>query len=302
MELAVVVAVFGRQLICEIDGELLPCSALGSLLRRDGPLAAGDRVRVERSGDEGIVRKLLPRSTALLRGSRSGNRPPQVVAANVDLVLAVLSVREPPFRAGLADRILTAASVCGIEAALCINKWDLAEGGPTHREDDALPLPYEAAGIPVLRTSALTGAGIDPLAAVLAGRDAVVVGHSGVGKSSLLARLVPGLEVRVREVNAVTGRGRHTTSTATLVRTPDDGSIVDTPGIRAYGLVGTDERDLARHFTEFRPFLGRCGFEDCGHETEPRCAVREAVDRGEISEGRYEGYLRIRESLRAGRG
>jgi len=297
MELARTIAVYGRQLICEVDDALLSCSALGSLLRRHGPLAAGDRVRLERSGDGGIVRELLPRATALLRAPRRPGQPPLVVAANVDLALAVLSIRQPPFRAGLADRVLIAASVAGIGADVCVNKWDLAGPG-----DDAVVAPYEDAGIRVTRTSALTGEGCDELGDRLAGHDTVVVGHSGVGKSSLLARLVPGLDVRVTEVNAVTGRGRHTTTTATLVRLPDGGSLVDTPGIRAFGLVGTDAADLARHFPEFGPHLGRCAFEDCGHATEPECAVREAVERRGISAERYEGYLRIRESLEQGRG
>ena len=297
MELATAVAVFGRQLICEVGDELLPCSALGSLLRRHGPLAAGDRVQLERSGDGGIVRQLLPRATALLRAPRRPGQRPLLVATNVDHALVVLSIRQPDFRPGLADRVLAAAAIAGIEAGVCVNKWDLVQPG----DDDAIA-PYVAAGFPVLRTSALDGQGCDALAEHLAGRNAVVVGHSGVGKSSLLTHLVPGIEVRVAAVNAVTGRGRHTTTTATLVRLPGGGSLVDTPGIRAFGLVGTDPADLARHFPEFRPHLGRCSFEDCGHDTEPSCSIREAVEQGEISSRRYEGYLRIRESLQQGRG
>lgn len=297
MELATAVAVFGRQLICETGNELLPCSALGSLLRRHGPLAAGDRVRLERSGDGGIVRQLLPRATALMRAPRRPGQRPLMVAANVDYALVVLSIHQPDFRAGLADRVLAAASIAGIDAGICVNKWDLAEPG----DDDAIA-PYEAAGIRVLRTSALSGQGCSALAEHLTGRAAVVVGHSGVGKSSLLTHLVPGIEVRVNAVNAVTGRGRHTTTTATLVRLPGEGSLVDTPGIRAFGLVGTDPSDLARHFPEFHPHLGQCSFEDCGHDTEPGCSIREAVERGEIALIRYEGYLRIRESLQQGRG
>jgi len=297
MELATAIAVFGRQLICEVGDELLPCHALGSLLRLHGPLAAGDRVRLERSGDGGIVRELLPRATALMRAPRRPGQRPLLIAANVDYALAVLSIRQPDFREGLADRVLAAASVAGIDAGICVNKWDLAEPG-----DDRIVAPYESAGVHVLRTSALDGRGCDALAEHLAGRDTVVVGHSGVGKSSLLPHLVPGIEVRVAEVNAVTGRGRHTTTTATLVRLPGRGCLIDTPGIRAFGLVGTDPADLARHFPEFVPHLGRCAFEDCGHESEPDCAVRRAVDDGRISRERYEGYLRIRESLQAGRG
>ena len=290
------VAVFGRQAICEVDGRLLPCNAVGSLLRRHGPLAAGDRVMVEPSGDEGIVRQLLPRTSALLRAPRRPNAPPLVVAANVDLVVAVLSIREPAFSAGLADRLLCAASVCGIDAALCVNKGDLAAEG-----DDARVAPYEALGVPLLRTSARGQEGIEPLARQLAGRHSVAVGHSGVGKSSLLQQLVPGLEVRVREVNRVTGRGRHTTTTATLVNLPGGGTLIDTPGIRAFGLHGVTAPDLDRHFPELADLADRCEFEDCEHVSEPGCAVKQAMDDGAIDPARYAGYVRIRDSLRAGR-
>ncbi len=294
---AVAVAVFGRQVICELDGELLPCNVVGSILRRHGPLAAGDRLIVERSGDEGIVRDLVPRDSALLRAPRRPAQPPQVVAANVEQVVAVLSVREPAFSAGLADRLLAAASICGIAAVLCVNKWDLAE-----EDDEELLSPYAAAGVPAVRTSARQGRGIGDLSAQLAGRRSVVVGHSGVGKSSLLQRLVPGLEVRVREVNRVTGRGRHTTTTATLVHLPGGGTLIDTPGIRAYGLTGVTAPQLDRHYPEFADRAATCEFEDCEHDTEPDCAVKRALEAGEIHPVRYEGYLRILESLRAGRG
>ncbi len=292
-----VVAVFGRQVICEIDGELLPSRAMGSLLRRRGPLAAGDRVLIERSGDEGIVRKRLPRETALKRAPRLPNRPPLVVATHVDLVVVVLSIHQPEFSAGLADRALVLASQCELGAILCINKWDLADD-----DDDRVLEPYRRAGITVLHTSALTGAGIDALAAAMRGRDSVVVGHSGVGKSSLLVRLVPGMEVRVQEVNQVTGRGRHTTTTATLVHLPDGGTLVDTPGIRAFGLPGMEPAELGHHYPEFRPHLAACEFENCVHDTEPDCAVKRAVERGEIHPGRHEVYLRILASLQEGRG
>ncbi len=295
MEKAVTVAVFGRQVICEVGEALLPCRIVGSLLRRNGPLAAGDRVLVERSGDEGIVRQLEDRSTALRRAPRLPRHPPLIVAANVDQVLAVLSVREPPFRSGLADRILAAASICGIEAALCVNKWDLAAEGEESLLDDY-------AAYPTVCTSSLDGHGLDELRQRLEGRRTVAVGHSGVGKSSLLNRLVPGLDARVREVNGVTGRGRHTTTTATLVHLPGGGTLIDTPGIRAFGLIDVTAKDLAGHFPEFTDHADLCEFEDCQHGTETGCGVREAAETGTIPRTRYDGYLRIRESLMAGRG
>ncbi len=297
MESAVVVAVFGRQVICELGDELLPCRAMGSLLRKGGPLAAGDRVMLERSGDEGIVRQRLPRESALRRAPRQPGRPPLIVATHVDLVLVVLSIRQPDFSAGLADRALVLASLCGIDAALCVNKWDLAGD-----EDGDVLLPYRDAGFRVVRTSAMDGSGIDELAGLLRDRASVVVGHSGVGKSSLLARLVPGMEVRVQEVNQVTGRGRHTTTTATLVHLPDGGTLIDTPGIRAFGLLDLRPEKLGHHYPEFAPHLPACEFENCVHDTEPDCAVKRALERGEIHPARHEVYLRILASLQQGRG
>ncbi len=297
MQDATVIAVFGRQAICELEGQLLPCSAVGSLLRRQGPLAAGDVVGVERSGDEGIVRTRATRSSALLRANRRPNQPPLVVAANVDQVIAVLAFREPAFSAGLADRLLVAAAHCGLPAALCVNKWDLADP-----EDEAALEPYAAIGVPLIRASAEDGRGIRDLALRLEGRHSVAVGHSGVGKSSLLQRLVPGLELRVREVNRVTGRGRHTTTTATLVRLPGGGTLIDTPGIRAFGLHGVTAADLQRHFPELAARAQDCAFEDCEHDSEPDCAVKRALEEGAIPAERYAGYLRILESLRGGRG
>lgn len=295
MELATTVAVFGRQVICEVGTTLLPCRVVGSLLRNHGPLAAGDQVHVERSGDEGIVRKLEPRDTALRRAPRLPRHPPLIVATNVDQVLAVLSVRDPPFRSGLADRILAGASICGIESALCLNKWDLVTEG----ED---PLLDDYAAYPTIATSSVDGHGLEELRILLEGRRTVAVGHSGVGKSSLLNQLVPGLDVRVHDVNRVTGRGRHTTTTATLVHLPGGGTLIDTPGIRAFGLIDVTARDLAQHFPEFGDHAGPCEFEDCQHGSEQGCAVRDAVEAGAIPQTRYEGYLRIRESLLAGRG
>ncbi len=294
MEQACVVAVFGRQAIVEIDGGLLPCNAVGSLLRREGPLAAGDLVVVERSGDEGIVRERRRRASALLRSSHP-SRPPRVVAANIDQVLVVLARHRPEFSAGLADRVLVAAAAADVPACLCVNKADLARPGE--------PDPLEAyTAFPSVSTSALDGRGLTDLGALLARRITVAVGHSGVGKSSLLNRLVPGFGARVQEVNRVTGRGRHTTTTATLVRLPGGGTLIDTPGIRAYGLSHIDVGELDRHVPEMEPLLGHCAFDDCGHDREPGCAVRRAVEEGVIPRQRYEGYLAIRESLTAGRG
>ncbi len=296
MDSARVIAVYGRQVVCELGDALVACNVVGSLLRDHGPLAAGDLVDVERSGDEGIVRVLLPRGRALRRAPRRPGLPDRVWAANVDQVLGVISIREPDFSAGLADRITVAASSCGLTPLLCVNKWDRAAA-----DDEALLRPYRDAGFRVVVTSATSGAGIDELAGALEGHDTVAVGHSGVGKSSLLNRLVPGLRIRVGEVNAVTGRGRHTTTTATWVPLPGGGALVDTPGVRSLGLAVAAE-ELAHHFPEFVPHLGGCQFDDCGHDQEPDCRIRDAVEAGQIPRSRYEGYLRIRESLVAGEG
>jgi ribosome biogenesis GTPase len=218
-------------------------------------------------------------------------------------VVVVASIVEPEFRAGFVDRVLCQAEHAGIPARVVVNKCDRAEGP----EVQALLDDYAGAGYAAHRVSARTGEGVDSLKHACRGRRSLFAGHSGVGKSTLLNALAPGIELLVGRVNAVTGKGRHTTSAAWLV-VPEPGlELIDTPGVRAFGLWGIGPRDLEQVWLEFRRLLGECRFADCRHDTEPGCAIRAAAEAGEISPRRWESFRKLREELEretapAGRG
>ncbi|MCK6531094.1 ribosome small subunit-dependent GTPase A [Myxococcota bacterium] len=298
LETGTVAAVYGRLATVETAGGLLPCTALGSLLGEMGALAVGDRVRVERSGDAGIIRGIEPRDNVLTRPPAHASKPPRIVAANLDLLVVLATLIEPPFNLGLVDRYLAAAAFRRIPVALCINKIDQLRPGP---EEDPFT-PYRALGLTVLEVSARTGEGLARLADLVRGRDFVLAGPSGVGKSSLAHALVPGLEVRIQEVNAITGKGRHTTSTSTRVAFPGGGHLVDTPGVRSFGLEGIPPEKLRELWPEFAPYARKCRFTDCLHEEEEGCAVEKAADRGKVDAGRLDRYRAILASVREGLG
>jgi ribosome biogenesis GTPase len=251
----------------------------------------GDRVEVSsRGGGEGVIERILPRRSELVRGTAGGRPVP--VAANMEQVLIVVAVPSP--RWGLADRMLVAADRDGLAPALSVNKADLLDGDPEATgEVDRTLREYSDAGYPVLRVSALRGDGLDDLRAWLAEKMTVVSGHSGVGKSTLLNALSPGLSIETGDVNDVTGRGRHTTTAAALYRMPFGGYVADTPGFREFVPVGAPAAEIGRHFPEMRALLGGCRYNDCLHREEPSCAVRAAVEAGTIPRRRYESYLRL---------
>ncbi len=276
-------------------GERVRCRPL----RDRRQLAVGDKVEVssERHGME--VATLGERTRCLWRPVERGKR---LMAAHVDRVCVIVSVSPPP-RAGLIDRFLVASEAAQIDVTLVLNKIDLVAG---RGEANAELRPYEALGYELLEVSAETGDGVEALSQHVSEGFSVFAGHSGVGKSSLLNRLVPGLELGVGQTNEMTGKGRHTTSVTTcheLGRPWPEGALVaDTPGVRAFGLYGMALTEIAAGFRDLEPHRAACRFRDCLHEGEPECAVRGAVDTGAVERSRYEGYLRILASVRAGDG
>lgn len=255
----------------------------------------GDEVEVRvEEGGVGTLEEVLPRRSRFSRQQpgRGGARfKEDVLVANLDQVVIVFSFGTPPLRPRMLDRFLVIAEHNHVEAVIVCNKVD-AETGPETRD---LLESYRALGYRVLYTSARTGAGIDALGALLEGRLSALTGPSGAGKSSLINAIHPELDLRVGGTSDAHGKGRHTTRVATLHPLPGGGFVADTPGIRELGAFEIPKGELASCFPEMRPFLGRCAFRSCEHIHEPGCEVMAAVDRGEISEARYDSYTRLHE-------
>jgi ribosome biogenesis GTPase len=255
------------------------------------PVAVGDKVEFRESGpDAGVIVGVLPRRNKLTR--RAAGRQPleQVVAANLDQVVAVIALAKPQPKWRLLDRYLAGAEFLGIPAIVCLTKADLVDDAG---HADAVGV-YSRIGYPVVRTSAPTGQGIEEVRAALRGRVSVLLGKSGVGKTTLLNAVQPGLGLKVQEVGDKSGKGRHTTTWLEMHRLDGGGFVVDTPGIREFGLWDAHGTDTASLFRELRPYLGRCRFgAGCSHSHEPGCAVKEAVERGEVSRARYDSFRRL---------
>jgi ribosome biogenesis GTPase len=246
----------------------------GEGFRDDGPLPAR----------EGMIERVEPRHGALTRESR---RREHVLVANVDQLVIVMSLVEPDLKPHLIDRYLAAARQGGLKPVLCLNKIDMAD--PVGLQP--LVGAYSQLGVPTLLTSAKTGVGIRRLRELLRGRATVFSGQSGVGKSSLLNGIQPGLALAVKSVSEMTQKGRHTTTYSQLIRLETGGWVVDTPGVRQLALWNTRPEEVEGYFGEFRPFVPLCGFPDCTHTHESGCAVKAAVARRQISDRRYHSYL-----------
>jgi ribosome biogenesis GTPase len=289
-----------RNLRVDTEEGVLLCSLRGKFRTRESSgcqPVAGDRVVVSKlDRAEGVLEQVLPRRTEVQRATAGGRLV--LVAANVDGLLVVLSARDPPPRWSLVDRMLVAAYRDDLEAAICLNKWDQVEGADVERKslEEVLKL-YRSLGYVSFAVSARDGAGLEDLARWLHDRVTVFSGHSGVGKSTLLNRLVPDLDLETLEVNPVTGKGRHTTTRVLLLPLPGGGYAVDTPGFREFQPVDLPPAELGRHYPEFRDHVARCRFSDCLHQGEPKCAVRQALEAGRISKFRYDNYLQVLRAL-----
>ena len=288
---------FGHCVIETAAGEMREALARGSLMGRRKALGntvvVGDRVTVAAEAEVLMITAVEPRRNTFSRRA-AGERPvEQVLASNLDQLVLVTSIAEPAFSPGFTDRVLAQAEHSGLPARLVINKLDLDAA----HEAGAVLAAYAHAGYAGHTVCAKSGAGIDALRDVCRGLRSLFVGHSGVGKSTLLNALDPTLDLKSARVIEKTGKGRHTTTAAWLLRGASGIELIDTPGVRSFGLWGIEAAELERAYPEFLPHLGHCRFKDCSHSAEPGCAVRAAVEAGAIDPRRHAAFLQLRAEL-----
>ncbi|MDD3529331.1 MAG: ribosome small subunit-dependent GTPase A [Gallionellaceae bacterium] len=272
-----VVAVHGRHFLVETADGRYDCVTRG----KKGGIACGDRVEIKpTSADCGVIEKNLPRDNLLYRSDRFHTK---LLAANVDQVFVVTAAVPTP-DPGLLDRCLVACAAAGIPAAIVVNKADLPE---TAAWLDRL-LAYEALGYPVIALAARQD--VAPLSERLAGKTAILVGASGVGKSTLINALVPAAEIATQDISEALDTGKHTTTHTRLYHLSGGGALIDSPGMQEFALGHLGQADIQAAFPEFRPLIGQCRFYNCRHLKEPGCAILAAVEDGRIARQRWRGY------------
>ena len=275
----------GEQVECRIKGKFRMKG-----IKTTNPVAVGDVVEIEAGAEGGVISQIMDRKNYIIRKSTNLSKEAHIIAANVDQAMLVVTVNHPVTSTVFIDRFLASVEAYRIPAILVFNKIDL------YGEDDLLMLGaltqiYMQAGYECLHVSSLTGDGIEDVVAALKDKITVFSGLSGVGKSSLVNRVEPGLDLKVAEISESHDTGKHTTTFAEMFPLSFGGYIVDTPGIRAFGLIHMEKNEISHYFPEIFKRATGCKYYNCTHIHEPGCAVLEAVENGEISESRYFSYV-----------
>ena len=278
------------------DGETVRCRIRGRLrlkgVRSTNPVVVGDEVACE--ADEGgdyVIADILPRRNYVIRRASNLSKESHIIAANVDQALLMASLRSPETPTEFVDRFLVTCEAYKVPVTILLSKLDLQDAEAV-AEFRAV---YEGAGYRVLEVSVREGRGVEEVRELLAGRTTLVSGNSGVGKSTLIQAIAPSLDIRTGEISESHHKGRHTTTFSTMYPLAGGGAVIDTPGIKGFGLIDIDEAELWHYFPEMMRVAPACRFYNCTHTHEPGCAETEAVKAGEIAWPRYESYLKIRD-------
>lgn len=279
----------GRGYSCRIKGKFRTHG-----IKTTNPIAVGDWVEfeVEPGQESGIIDKLYPRKNYIIRRSVNLSKQTQIIGANLDLALLVVTLASPPTSTGFIDRFLVTAEAYDIPASLVFNKLDLFSEQGLEVLADYIDL-YQGLGYPCYAISALDGANVRELEDDLKDKVTLVSGHSGVGKSTLINQLVPGLERKTGDLSDWSDKGKHTTTFAEMIDLPFGGKLIDTPGISELGIVEIERQELSHYFPEMRERLNACRFHNCRHINEPGCAVLDALEEGAIDPSRYDSYISI---------
>ena len=288
------------------SGKTVKCNLKGKIrlegLRSTNPIAVGDTVVFERnSEDAGTIEKIQERKNFIARKSVNLSKESHIVASNLDRAFLIVTIASPRTSSGFIDRFLVTAEAYGIPTTIVFNKIDLLKGDAEGAErQNELQAIYSDAGYHTMKVSAKTGEGIYELRKSLNEGINLLSGHSGVGKSTIINEIVPGLNLKTGEVSDSHSKGKHTTTFAEMFEVPGGGFIIDTPGIKGFGLVTIEKATLNHYFPEMFRLLDGCKFNNCVHVGEPSCAVKNAVEEGEVSEERYVNYLEMYETFEEG--
>lgn len=296
----------GSQYLVLPDGDAsaapVPCKPKGNFrlrgIRTTNPVAVGDRVTFDEPAPgavDGYITAISPRRNYIIRRASNLSKESHIIAANIDEAFLIVTLSHPTTATTFIDRFLATAEAYAIPATLVINKIDLLTDDDDRDLLEAVTYLYQSIGYKVLTISADTGEGLDALRAELTGKISLFSGNSGVGKSTIINRLIPGLNLRTAEVSAVHDSGMHTTTFSEMFPLPfaPDSWIIDTPGVRGFGTIDFDRYQTAHYFPEIFRISKDCRFDNCTHTHEPGCAVRDALDRAEIAQSRYASYLSI---------
>ena len=275
------------------DGAMLRCRIRGKLrlkgVRSTNPVVVGDEAVCEADGGDCVIVDIVPRRNYVIRRASNLSKESHIIAANGDQALLMVTLRSPETPKEFADRFLVTCEAYKVPAAILLSKIDLQDAEAV-AEFRAV---YEGAGYRVLEVSAKEGRGVEEVRELLAGRTTLVSGNSGVGKSTLIQTIDPSLDIRTGEISDSHHKGRHTTTFSTMYPLAEGGAVIDTPGIKGFGLLDIDDAELWHYFPEMMRVAPGCRFYNCTHTHEPGCAVVEAVKAGEIAWSRYESYLKI---------